>query len=161
MPEAYPLASNFIRNDQTVKLSFQEIINNPNSKENFTVNPGDKINILQKPNMVRISGEVNNSGLFKYYSNYNVRDYIAVAGGLTVNAEKKNIWVEYPDGTSRELKPFSPSPKVYDGSLITIGLEEETDPIDKTEFAKELASIISDFLQIAMSLIIITNTSVN
>ena len=109
--------------------------------------------------MVRIIGEVNNPGLFKYYPNQNVHDYIDKAGGLTINAEKKEIWVTYPDGTSKELKRFLPSPKVYDGSVITIGREKETEPLDKTEFAKELASIVASFLQIALSLIIISNTS--
>ena len=67
----------------------------------------------------------------------------------------------YPDGTSQQLKPFLPSPRVYDGSVITIGRKEETDPIDKTEFAKEVASIIADFMQIALTFIIILNTSGN
>ena len=48
---------------------------------------------------------------------------------------------------------------MYDGSIINIGLEEETDPLDKTELAKEIASIIADFLQIALTLVIISNTS--
>ena len=109
--------------------------------------------------MVRIIGEVNNPGLFKYYTNQNVRDYIAKAGGFTINAEKKEVWVAYPDGTNRAFKRYFPSPKVYDGSVITIGREEETDPLDKTEFAKELASIIADFVQIALTLIIISNTA--
>ena len=42
---------------------------------------------------------------------------------------------------------------------ITVGREKEADPIDKTEFAKEIASIIADFLQITLTLIIISNTS--
>ena len=65
----------------------------------------------------------------------------------------------YPNGTSQELKFFSPSPKVHDGSVITIGTAEETEPIDKTELAKEIASIIADFVQIALTLIIISNTA--
>ena len=159
LPEAYPMASTFIRSGRTVKLSFEEIINNSKSKENFTVTVGDSINIFQKPNMVIITGEVNNPGLFKYYANQNVRDYIDKAGGLSINAEKNNIWVTYPDGTSQELKLFSPSPRVHDGSVITIGREEETQPLDKTEFAKEIASIIADFMQLVLTLIIISNTA--
>ena len=93
------------------------------------------------------------------YDKNNVRDYIAKAGGLTVNAEKNEIWVAYPNGNNQELKAFFPSPKVYDGSVITIGRQAETEPLDKTELAKEIASIISDFMQIAMTLIIITNTA--
>ena len=37
LPEAYPLASTFIRAGQTIRLSFAEIIDNPKSKENFEI----------------------------------------------------------------------------------------------------------------------------
>ncbi len=67
--------------------------------------------------------------------------------------------MSYPDGTSRQLKPFWPAPIVHDGSVITVGTEEETEPLDKTEFAKEIASIVADFLQIALTIVIISNTS--
>ena len=80
-------------------------------------------------------------------------------GGVTVNAEFKEIWITYPDGNSQQLRPFILTPRVYDGSVITVGVEEESEPLDKTEFAKEIASIIADFLQIALTLIIISNTS--
>ena len=86
--------------------------------------------------------------LFKYFDNFSVREYINIAGGLTINAEQKEIWVTYPNGNSKKFKRFLPSPKVYDGSIITVGQEEESEPLDKTEFAKEIASIIADFLQI-------------
>jgi len=161
LPESYPMASTFTRAGQAVRLSFSEIINNPDSKENFTIMADDHISVEIRPNMVRIIGEVQNPGLFKYHDGYSLKDYINIAGGFTVNAEHKEIWVAYPDGTSKQLKPFMPSPKVYDGSVITIGLEEGTEPLDKTEFAKEIASIIADFLQIALTLIILSNTISN
>ena len=159
LPEAYPLASIFSRKDQVVRLSFADIITNPNSKDNFNVAPGDKINILLRPNIIEISGEVNNPGKFKYHSKYSLKKYIDIAGGYTVDAEKKEVWVEYPNGTSRKLKRFSFSPEVLDGSKITIGVKKESEPVDKTELAKEIASIISDFLQIALTLTLLSSTS--
>jgi protein involved in polysaccharide export with SLBB domain len=147
LPEAYPLASTFIRSCKSVRLSFIEIINNPNSKENFNIMANDQISIQIKPNIVQIIGEVQNPGLFKYYNNYSLRDYINIAGGITVNAEHKEIWVTYPDGTSKKLKPFFPSPKVHDGSIINIGREEEKEPFDGTEYAKEVTTIIVNLAQ--------------
>ena len=82
-----------------------------------------------------------------------------IVGDLSVNAESKEIHVSYPDGTNRQLRPFIPAPRVYDGSVITVGRIEESEPLDKTEFAKEISSIIADFLQIALTLVIISNTS--
>jgi len=150
LPEAYPMASSFIRDGKTVRLSFEEIINNPTSKENFTLMPGDSIEILIKSNIVRIIGEVNNPGTFKFYNNRTLRDYIKIAGGVTTNAEHKEIWIAYPNGTSKQLKRFLPSPKVYDGSVITVGREEDTEPFDETEYAKELTQIFANLAQVLL-----------
>ncbi len=157
LPKAYPKASSFSRDDKIIKLSFEEIIKNNKSKDNFNVMPGDIINISTKSNIITIDGEVNQPGLYKYYKGYNINNYINIAGGLTANAEKKEIWVTYADGTSKRNKQFLPSPIIYDSSIITVGSKPETDPIDKTEFAKELASILSDFLQIALTITILSN----
>ena len=64
-----------------------------------------------------------------------------------------------PNGTSQQYRRFWPSPRVYDGSVITVGEKEKTEPLDKTEFSKEIASIIADFLQIAMTMVLLINTS--
>ena len=153
------MASTLERNGVIIRLSFEDVIKNKNSKDNFKLLAGDIITINAHPNIVVITGEVNTPGNYKYYNKRNVRDYIKIAGGLTVNAETREIQVSYPDGTSQQLRPFFPAPKVHDGSIITVGTAEETEPLDKTEFAKELAAIISDFLQIALTLVIISNTS--
>ena len=106
-----------------------------------------------------IVGDVNQPGSYKYFEGYNISRYIDLAGGLTVNVEKNEIWVTYPDGTNKQLKRLFPSPKVLDGSIITVGSKPESEPLDKTEFAKELASIISDFLQIALTIAILSNST--
>ena len=85
--------------------------------------------------------------------------YIEIAGGLTLNAEKKEIWISYPNGNSFKMNRYGISPKVYDGSVITVGFKEPEEPLDRTEFAKETASIISDFLQIALTLTILKETT--
>ena len=60
-----------------------------------------------------------------------------------------------------QLRRLLPSPKVYDNSIITVGVKDEAEPLDKTEFAKEMASIVSDFLQIALSIAILSNNMNN
>ena len=157
--EAYPMSSNIIRNDRQIRVSFDKIFEYEASKDNFELLDGDRIIINSHPNLVEVIGEVHAPGVYKYYVNKNVRGYIALAGGLTTEAEKRNIWVNYPDGTSKQLKRFWPAPKIYDGALITVGEEEETEPIDKTELAKEVASIVADFLQIYITLILLWSTA--
>jgi len=155
LPSSYPKASLFKRGDNFIKLSFDKIIKNKKSIENFNIMPGDEIIILTKSNTVKINGEVNQPGIYKFYKGYNVSKYIKIAGGLTVNAQKKEIWVSHPDGTSQKWRKYLPPPQVFDSSIITIGTKPESDPVDRTELAKEVASIISDFLQIALTITIL------
>ena len=159
LPEAFPMGSTFKRANMEINLSFDKINNNSRDKENFNIMPNDSIFIATKTNTVQIIGEVNQPGVYKFYDGYNLSKYIELAGGLTVNAQKKEIWVSYPNGTSKQLKRFTFSPKVIDSSVISVGSKPEVEPLDKTEFAKELASIISDFLQIALTIAVISNSA--
>ena len=160
LPNAYPIASTFMRENKIIKLSFNKIVKNPNSKENFKLMENDKIFISKRSNIVNVLGEVNQPGFYKYYPGYNLKDYIKISGGLTNNADKRQIWITYPNGESKQFKGMLSLPiKVLDGSIITIGAEEDTEPLDKTELAKEVASIFSDFLQIALTLSILSNST--
>jgi len=148
MIDAYPMASSFIRNNDTINLSFEKIINNPKSKDNFTVTSNDSIIISKKPNIVKVQGAVLNPGLFKYYENKSVRDYLRLSGGLSMDSEKKEIWINYPDGTNKQLRRFLPAPLVYDGSVISVGFKEDTEPFDLTEFTVEMTSIFANLAQV-------------
>ena len=89
--------------------------------------------------------------IYKFYDNFSLNEYIKIAGGLNVNAEKKEIWVTYPNGTSKQLNRFSIfSPKVLDGSKITVGVKENTEPFDVTEYAKEITSILTNLIQVVI-----------
>ena len=152
------MASSFKRGAKRIKLSFESIINDKTSKDNFNVMENDSIYISKKTNIIDIFGEVNQPGSYKYYNKFNLSDYIKLAGGFTVNAEKREVWVTYPNGVSRKFIRFLPPPKVFDSSIIIVRPKPDSEPLDKTEFAKEVASIISDFLQIALTLIILSNS---
>ena len=78
--EAYPLASVLIRNNQLIRVSIAEIINNERSKDNFDLLNGDEIIINAHPNIVIMVGEVNTPGNYKYYDNRSIRGYIKQIG---------------------------------------------------------------------------------
>ena len=62
--------------------------------------------------------------------------------------DKGNIWVEFPNGDSKKYNQWSLlSPKVIDGSSIIIGKQKEEEPFDRTEFAKEMTSILANLAQ--------------
>ena len=120
---------------------------------------GDQIFIAMKPDMMQILGEVASPGIYKFISGKHVNDYISMAGGFSMDAEKKDVWVTFPDGQSRHYSRWLSNPKVLDGSVITVGKEEETEPFDATEFAKEIASILGDLAQVVVLIIVAGGTA--
>ena len=95
-----------------------------------------------------VFGEVNNPGFFGYTSGLSTRDYIKLAGGYTSLANKSDVWIRYASGNAKEISRFSLfSPRVKDGSVITVALDE-SEKIDKTELAKEITGIIASMAQV-------------
>ena len=81
--------------------------------------------------------------------------YLEQAGGLTADADVKSIWVEYPNRVSKNYNKWSlSSPKVLDGSVINVGKKKDEEPFDRTEYLKELTSIIANLAQ-AITVIVI------
>ena len=147
-PKGYAKASTMTRNDQIIRIALNQILKKPNSEANVQLQDGDQIFVALKPDMTQVLGEVVSPGIYKFLSGQRVNDYISMAGGFTVDAEKKEIWVTYPDGRSKHYNRWLSNPKVLDGSVITVGRAKEEEPFDRTEFAKEVASILADFAQV-------------
>ena len=145
---AYPEASIYIRNGVKINMSLAKIIKKPNSNLNFNVQDGDKIQIVSRPNSIEIIGQTNRVGNFKFIPNKRLNYYIKTAGGLNPDSDKNNIWVEYPNGGSKKLNNWSIyGPRILDGSTIIVGRKKEEEPFDRTEYAKELTSIIANLAQ--------------
>ncbi len=89
-------------------------------KEDFLLLKGDSLNVLKKSGLVLVKGEVNVPGYVSFKKNTSARQYLKKAGGLTSYAEKKNIYVIYPNGTSVPFSSWS-SPRVREGSTIVVG----------------------------------------
>tara|TARA_Y100001970_G_C14221199_1_gene852774 strand:- start:499 stop:2793 length:2295 start_codon:yes stop_codon:yes gene_type:complete len=154
---AYPLASTFSRKESIVKIDLDKILKSKNSKGNIIMHSGDKINVAVRSTVVNIIGEVSAPGYYKYSEGRRVKDYINLAGGLTLEAENDNIYISYPNGESRRYSPIFNNHKVLDGSAIIIGKKKEEDPFDVTEFAKEITLIGANFAQIIATFMILQN----
>lgn len=157
-PNAHSFSSQFIRNGEKIKLSFEDIIKRPRSKQNFSVTNGDKIIIGSLSNIVKVNGEVNSPGTFQFLKGLDIRTYIEFAGGLNTNAAKNGIYITYPNGHSKILK-FYNSPKVLDGSVITITSKEEQEPFNVTEYVTNLTSIYSELMQAYLVILLAARTN--
>ena len=145
---ANPDASIFIRNGQKLNIDFGKILKSEKSKFNINLIDGDSVIVVKKSNLVTIVGEVNAPGQYQYISNYDLNDYIRMAGSLTSNALKSKIHITYPNGSSKKLSTFSFSPKVLDGSKIVVPSKEKTEPFDLNEFISNLTTTYSNIVQV-------------
>ena len=154
LPEAFPFGSTFKRRGNVVQIDLEKIVRNPRSKENIVLQDGDSLIVAQKPKLIQIIGEVNAPGYYSFVKPVKLKKLILEAGGLNPNADKNNIYVNYPNGKSKQYRGVFRNPKVYDGSTITIGTKPEEEPFDKTEYLSELTSILANFAQ-AVSIILL------
>ena len=146
-PEAYPRGSRFIRNSEEIKINFEKILNSPRVKDNFFVMEGDSIIIGSKPNLVKVVGAVNSPGNYQYKKALRMNDYIELAGGFTTDARRGGTFVQHADGSSLKRNLFKFSPRVYDGSTITVPTKEEVEPFSLTEYVTNLTAIWADITQ--------------
>ena len=152
---AYPEASRYLRKGVKLNFSLSNILKDPTSKLNFNIQNGDELKLFPYPNAVITSGSINKQGMQKFISGKSLKYYIKTAGGFSLNADEDNVWVEYPNGNSKKYNKWSLiKPKIIDGSIIIVGKLEETEPFDKTEFAKELTSIFANLAQ-AIAIIVL------
>ena len=87
---------------------------------------GDKIMVPQHPSVVKVSGEVYNTGLVQYEKGKSIDYYIESAGGYNLTADPKKITVIYADGDV-DIKKFFHNPKPMEGCHIIIQKAEEKD----------------------------------
>lgn len=146
-PEAYPRGSRFIRNSEEIKINFEKILNSPRLKHNFFVMEGDSIIIGSRPNLVKVVGAVNSPGNYQFKRSYRMNDYIELAGGFASNARRSGTFVRHADGSSLKRNLLKLSPKVYDGSTITVPTKEEVEQFSFTEYVTNLTAIWADITQ--------------
>ena len=156
-PTAYAVGSRFTRNNQSIQIDIEKIIKKPNSRMNIGVQENDNIFISKKPNLIQVLGEVSSPGFYSFVKNYRINDVIDEAGGFSQDAEKNDIYIEYPNGKSKQYRRWFSNPKVLDGSIIRVGAKKEEEPFDRTEYAKEITSIFANLAQ-AISLIILAKS---
>ena len=101
-PNAYAFGSTFSRNGQAVKIDIDKILKRKASKLNIEVQDNDEINIVMKPKIIQVLGEVSAPGLYKFQPGKRINDVIAMAGGYSQNAEKDDIYIRYANGISQQ-----------------------------------------------------------
>jgi protein involved in polysaccharide export with SLBB domain len=111
---------------------------------------GDSLFVPLRPGSVTILGSVNNPGPIAFEKSLSINDFIALAGGYTIYANKKDVFIIYPNGIAKQKTRLS-SPKVLEGSTIMVSASQlVTQQTDYLEVSQQIASIISSLATVAL-----------
>ncbi len=112
-----------------VSIALTKIINNPGSKDDILLEEGDQIIIPAYDNMVSVAGEVFKPLSISYDDDKNLKDYLFDAGGVTKSANRKRVFVVYPNGKAATTKTvflfFKKYPTITAGTKIFVPKEPE------------------------------------
>jgi len=156
-PEGYIKGGTIIRDGKSINIDLSKAIKKRGSKNNMRLKDKDIITIPKSMETIQIVGEVKVPGYYNFIKNNKVSDLVKKSGGFTQYADQNNVYITFPNGESRQWSKYLNNFKLLDGSLVFVGKKEEKEPLDITEFSKEIASILASLAQ-AVSLILIAKS---
>lgn len=116
----------------------------------FPLMDGDSIHVPIKTNTIKIVGAINNEGYYPYNKSNSLKEYIELAGGFTVYANRKDVVVILPNGIARRKTRYA-NPKVLEGSTIIVsGNDLVVSQPDYLVIGSQVASIIGSLATVAL-----------
>ena len=138
-----------------IAIDLPKILANPGGKEDILLEEGDAIYIPTINNMISVSGEVFKPLEISYDNTKNLKDYLSDAGGLTNSANKKRIFIVYPNGKAAKIKHslifFKKYPEVTAGTKIFVPKEPEKKGTDYAKSGIIISSISALITAIALA----------
>jgi protein involved in polysaccharide export with SLBB domain len=135
-----------IKTEILIPVDYNTIKNKPNSRKNFRLQKGDEIIVAREFNNVKIFGNVQLVSEIPFTRSKGLAYYINAVGGTTSTADKKRIYVVYPNGIASKTRSFigiKNYPKIKPGSQIVVP-QKDLDKSNKMSTA-ELSAIIGVF----------------
>ena len=128
------------------EFDIEKLRNNP--EIDIILQDGDVITIPEITNQVYVFGEVSTTGTIRYVENEKYDFYIDAKGGFNSFADKKNIYILSPDGTSFKVKRNifmnqGSDFKIYPGSVIYVP-RKMNNSFFFTQSAQAYASILGN-----------------
>ncbi len=123
-----------------VGFDLKKAIENPGSKWDLILKPGDNLSIPTELQTVKVYGRVLFPSEIIYKPGKSVKGYINEAGGLSQNALRKRIFVVYANGSVKSTKSFlgiHNYPNVMQGASVFVPVKER-----KTGLTTEKTAII-------------------
>ena len=128
------------------EFDIEKLRNNP--EIDIILQDGDVITIPEITNQVYVFGEVSTTGTIRYAENEKYDFYIDAKGGFNSFADKKNVYILSPDGTSFKVKRNifmnqGSDFKIYPGSVIYVP-RKMNNSFFFTQSAQAYASILGN-----------------
>lgn len=133
------------KNEGTVGIDLEEIMRHPGGKKDFFLEEDDNIYVPRELQTVRVLGEVLFPTYVGYQKGMSLGKYINNAGGFSLHAEKKKVFVLYANGTAKSTNRFMWIrfyPKIEPGARIIVP-EKPTEIMNKMSPAENIAVLTS------------------
>jgi len=143
---------------EQVAIDLNQIINSPGSEADLFLNNGDRINIPEFMQTVKITGSVQNPFSITFKSGKNAKFYINQSGGFNSDANKKKTYVRYANGTTSVTKSFifKTYPDVQPGSQIIVPVKPEKKASDSGKWLA-IASVMASLAVSIATVVSLTN----
>jgi len=134
-----------------IGLSYEEIIENPNSIYNVTLLEGDILYLPPMSSLIEIVGNVFRPTQAIYREDKTFLDYVETAGGFKRRSDKKRAYIEYSNGEVKRVRGFlffKTYPKVEMDSRILIPSKPPVQPLNFDRIVALITTTISTYLLI-------------
>jgi polysaccharide biosynthesis/export protein len=108
--------------------------------------PGDTVFMPKRPNFVLSTGDFLNPTAMQFIPGKSVASYVKESGGFQDSADKKRLFIIYPNGVAQPVSPSASRQKlaaIPPGSAIVA--PKNMDPLRKLDTLKDIGTLVSQF----------------
>jgi len=116
-----------ISETNAIGIDLETILNNPDSKYDLILLPGDTLEVPKELQTVQMNGELLYPSSTRYDRTKGFKRYISEAGGFTKQSDRKRSYIVYANGSVDRTKSFlffKNYPKVKPGAEIIVPEKE-------------------------------------
>ena len=138
-----------------IPIEWKSVTEDPENYSNITVEAGDEIEVADRNENVKVTGNVLLTSEIPFVKGKGLRYYVDAVGGTDSKAWMKKAYVIYPNGkaaVTNKFLFFKSYPKVTAGSQIVIPEKPETTKITTTEIAS-IASVLVGMAGVVIAII--------
>ena len=136
---------------ESVAINLSSILNQPHGESDLFLNSGDRLNVPEFMQTVKITGNVQNPFSIVYEPGKNAKYYINRSGGFADRTDKKRVYVRYPNGSTAVTKGliFKHYPEVTAGSQVVVPKKPERQAGDSGRWLAIVSALASLTVSIA------------